>query len=105
MDFRDLLKHAQALQSRLAAAQTELDDVEVTGESGAGLVKVTLTGRFEARRVALDPSLVAEDREVLQDLIAAAITDAARRLDGERKSQLSDLAKGMGLPPGFKLPF
>ena len=105
MDLKDILKQAQALQSRVAEAHAEMDNIEVTGESGAGLVKITLNGRFEARRVFIDPTLLAEDRALLEDLVAAAVTDAARRLEGERKARLAEFTKGMGLPAGFKLPF
>ena len=101
----DLMKQAQQVQSRLAEAQEELANAEVTGESGGGLVRVTLNGRYEACRVQVDPSLVKEDRDLLEDLLAAAITDAARRVAGAQKDKMSDFARGLGLPPGFKLPF
>lgn len=101
----DLMKQAQQVQSRLAEAQEELANAEVTGESGGGLVRVTLNGRYEACRVQVDPSLVREDRDLLEDLLAAAITDAARRVAGAQKDKMSDFARGLGLPPGFKLPF
>ena len=100
----DLMKQAREVQSRLAEAQEELADVEVTGESGAGLVQVTLNGRYEARKVRVDHSLLNEDRELLEDLLAAAITDAARRAGDAQKDRMSDFARGLGLPPGFKLP-
>ena len=100
----DLMKQAREVQSRLAEAQEELADVEVTGESGAGLVQVTLNGRYEARRVRVDHSLLNEDRELLEDLLAAAITDAARRVGDAQKDRMSDFARSLGLPPGFKLP-
>ncbi|MYE14422.1 MAG: YbaB/EbfC family nucleoid-associated protein [Gammaproteobacteria bacterium] len=101
----DLMKQAQQVQSRLAEAQEELANTEVTGESGGGLVRVTLNGRYEACRVQVDPSLVSEDRDLLEDLLAAAITDAARRVAGAQKDKMSDFARNLGLPPGFKLPF
>lgn len=101
----DLMKQAQQVQSRLAEAQEELANAKVTGESGGGLVRVTLNGRYEACRVQVDPSLVQEDRDLLEDLLAAAITDAARRVAGAQKDKMSDFARHLGLPPGFKLPF
>lgn len=104
MDLKDLMQQAKTLQSRLSAAQEEIAKLEVTGESGAGLVKVTLTGRYEARRVEIDPAAFSEDRELLADLIAGAITDAARRVEAAQKSRLSAFGQGLGLPAGFKLP-
>ena len=101
----DLMKQAQQMQSRLAEAQEELAQAEVTGESGGGLVRVTLNGRYEACRVHVDPSLVNDDRDLLEDLLAAAITDAARRVAGAQQDKMSDFARNLGLPPGFKLPF
>lgn len=103
--FGDLMKQAQKMQSRLAEAQEELAGAEVTGESGAGLVKVTLTGRYEARKVQVDPSLLADDRELLEDLLAAAITDASRRVANAQKDKMSAFARTLGLPPGFNPPF
>ena len=100
----DLMKQAQKVQSRLAEAQEELAQAEVTGESGAGLVTVTLNGRYEARAVHIDRSLLNEDRDLLEDLLAAAITDAARRVAGAQKDRMSDFARSLGLPPGFNLP-
>ena len=100
----DLMKQARQVQARLAEAQEELANAEVTGESGAGLVKVTLNGRYEARRVHIDRSLVNEDRDLLEDLVAAAVTDAARRVGEAQKDRMSDFARGLGLPPGFNLP-
>ena len=110
----DMMKQAQAMQSRLAEAQAEIAKLSVVGESGAGLVKVTLSGRHEARKVDIDDTLLSsligaggrsEDKQMLEDLIAAAITDAARRVDAAQKEKMSSFAKGLGLPPGFNLPF
>jgi len=101
----ELVKQAQRMQERIAQLQDEVARVEVTGESGAGLVKITVNGRYEARRVAIDPSLTSESREMLQDLIAAAINDAARKLERARAEKMSALASGLGLPPGFQVPF
>ncbi len=101
----DLMKQAQQMQERMADLQRELAEAEVTGESGAGLVKVTLNGRHEARRVEIDPSLMSEAKEMLEDLIAAAITDAARRVEQAQQEKMAGLTAGLGLPPGVKLPF
>ena len=86
-------------------AQEEIANAEVTGESGGGLVKVTMTGRHEVRRVAIDPSLMGDDREMLEDLVAAACNDAAHRIDAHTKERMSGLTAGLNLPPGMKLPF
>ena len=105
----DLMKKAQQMQERLKNIQDEIARLEVTGESGAGLVKVTVNGRHEASRVSIDPSLVApktdDDRALLEDLIAAAFNDAARRLERLQKEKMSSLAAGLGLPGGFPLSF
>jgi hypothetical protein len=86
-------------------AQAELSNLEVTGESGAGMVKVVLNGRHEAKKVTIEPKLVAEDLEMLEDLVAAAINDASRKIEERSKEKYADLMSGMNLPPGMKLPF
>lgn len=102
----DLMKQAQEMQSRLQETQESLAKEKVVGEAGAGLVKVTLSGRHEAHRVEIDPSLINPDeREILEDLVAAAINDAVRRVESTQKEKMAEMAQGMGLPPGFKLPF
>lgn len=101
----DLMKQAQQMQERMKDVQAEIARLEVTGESGAGLVKVTMTGRHEARRVSIDPSLFGDDKEMLEDLIAAAINDAARRLERAQQEKMASLTSGLNLPPGFQLPF
>jgi DNA-binding YbaB/EbfC family protein len=101
----DLMKQAQQMQEKMQALQLELAQLEVTGEAGGGLVKVTLNGRHEARRVEIDPSLVAEDRSVLEDLIAAAMNDAVRRVERAQQDKMAGLTAGLGLPPGVRLPF
>jgi DNA-binding YbaB/EbfC family protein len=101
----DLMKQAQQMQERMADLQRELAEAEVIGESGAGLVKVTLNGRHEARKVDIDPSLMNEEKEMLEDLIAAAFTDAARRVEQAQQEKMAGLTAGLGLPPGVKLPF
>lgn len=104
MNIADMFKHAREMQSRLSEIQESLKTSTVIGESGAGLVKVTLNGRFEALRVEIDPLAATEERTVLEDLIAAAFNDAVRRVEAMQKDQMSDLAQGFGLPPGFNLP-
>lgn len=101
----NLMKQAQQMQANLQKAQAELEKMEVTGESGGGMVKVTLTGRHEARRVEIDPSLLSEDKEMLEDLIAAAINDTVRKIDKTSQDKMKNMAGGLGLPEGFKLPF
>ena len=100
-----LMKQAQQMQDAMKRAQNELARTEVEGQSGAGLVKVVMTCRHDVKRVTIDPSLVAEDRDMLEDLMAAAFNDAVRRVDATTQEKLSGVAGGMGLPPGFKLPF
>ena len=101
----DLMQQAQEMQSKMQSIQDELANEEVHGESGAGLVKITMTGRHDVKRVEIDPSLMTEDKEVLEDLIAAALNDAVRRVEKNQKDKMSNLTAGMPLPPGFKLPF
>ena len=100
-----LMKQAQDMQDNLKRAQEELASVEVEGQSGAGLVKVTMTCRHDVKRVRIDPSLVGDDRDMLEDLVAAAINDAVRRVESTTQEKMSGLMGGMGVPPGFKLPF
>jgi len=100
-----LMKQAQQMQDNLKRAQEELAQTEVEGQSGAGLVKVTMTCRHDVRRVSIDPSLVGEDRDMLEDLVAAAFNDAVRRVEATTQEKLAGFAGGMGLPPGFKMPF
>lgn len=101
----DLMKQAQRMQEDLQKAQEEIAKLEVTGEAGAGLVKVTMNGRHDVRQVSIDPSLMTEEREILEDLLAAAVNDAVRRVEANQKEKMSGMASGMGLPPGFKMPF
>jgi len=100
-----LMKQAQAMQDNLKRAQEELATIEVEGESGAGLVKVTMTCKHDVRRVAIDPSLLAEDKDMLEDLVAAAFNDAIRRAEAVSTDKMGKLTAGMALPPGMKLPF
>ena len=104
MNLGDMFKQAREMQSRLSDVQESLKNATVTGESGAGLVKVTLNGRFEALKVEIDPLAAEEERAVQEDLIAAAFNDAVRRVEAMQKERMSDFAQGFGLPPGFNLP-
>jgi nucleoid-associated protein EbfC len=101
----NLLQQAQRMQAELQRAQEELANMEVEGASGGGMVKVQMTGSHDVRRVCIDPSLLGEDKEMLEDLIAAAVNDASRRVEEISKDRLSGLAGGLGLPAGIKLPF
>ena len=99
-----LMKQAQAMQDNMKRAQEELALLEVEGQAGAGLVKVTMTCRHDVKRVAIDPSLLAEDREMLEDLVAAAMNDAVRRAEATTQEKMAGLTAGMPLPQGIKLP-
>ena len=101
----NMMKQAQMMQERLQKAQDEIARMEVTGESGAGLVKVTMTGAHEVRRVEIDDSIFGDDKEICEDLLAAAYNDAHRRIEEQSKEKLSAVTGGMQLPPGMKLPF
>ena len=100
-----LMKQAQAMQDNLKKAQEELASVEVEGQSGAGLVKVVMTCKHEVRRVTIDPSLLDDDKDMLEDLVAAAFNDAVRRAEATSQERMSKLTAGMPLPPGMKFPF
>lgn len=101
----DLMKQAQQLQDQMQKAQEKLANAEVTGEAAAGLVKVIMTGRHDVRRVSIDPSLLTEDKEVLEDLLAAAVNDAVRRVEESNRDLMSGLTQGLNIPGGFKMPF
>jgi hypothetical protein len=100
-----IMKQAQRMQEDLQRARDEIARLEVTGESGAGMVKVLMTGAHDVRRVDIDPSLLGEDRQMLEDLVAAAVNDAVRRVQRATQERMSGLAAGLNLPPGMKLPF
>lgn len=102
--FGQIMKQAQAMQENLKKAQQELASIEVTGESGGGLVAVTMSCRFDVRKISIDPSLLKDDREVLEDLIAAAVNDAVRRVEKTSQEKLSGLTGGLSIP-GLNLPF
>jgi len=101
----NLMKQAQKMQEDLQKAQQELAKAEVNGQSGGGLVKVTINGRHEVRRVEIDESLMGDDKEMLEDLVAAAMNDAVHKLEEHTKEQMSGVTSGINLPPGMKLPF
>lgn len=101
----DLMKQAQEMQEKMQRMQEEIASAEVTGQAGAGMVSVTMTGRHDVRRVQIDPSLMQEDKEMLEDLIAAAVNDAVRRVEAASQEKMQSLTAGMGMPPGFKMPF
>ena len=100
-----LMKQAQAMQENMKRAQDELALLEVEGQSGAGLVKITMSCKHDVKRVTIDPSLLAEDKDMLEDLVAAAFNDAVRRAEELSSAKMSKLTAGMPLPPGMKLPF
>lgn len=100
-----IMQQAQEMQGKMQEAQAELAKLEVTGEAGAGLVKVTMTGKHEVRNVVIDPSVFEEDRELLEDLMAAAINDAVQRVSTQSQEKMSELTGGLNLPPGMNLPF
>jgi len=100
-----LMKQAQAMQDNMKKAQEEIAAMEVEGQSGAGLVRVVMTGRHDVKRVTIDPTLLAEDKDMLEDLIAAAVNDAVRKAESVAQEKMAGLTSGMPLPPGFKLPF
>jgi DNA-binding YbaB/EbfC family protein len=100
-----LMKQAQQMQENMKRAQEELAKLEVEGQAGAGLVKVVMTCRHDVKRVTIDPSLQGEDRDMLEDLVAAAVNDAVRRVEAATQEKMAGLTGGMGLPPGFKMPF
>ncbi len=103
--FGDIMKQAQQMQENLQRVQEEITDTEVQGEAGAGMVKVIMTGRHDVKRVEIDPSLFSADKEMLEDLVAAAVNDANRRVEKATQDRMADITSGFNLPAGFKLPF
>ncbi len=101
----NLMKQAQQMQENLQKAQAELAGMEVTGESGGGMVSVTMNGRHEVRRVHIDDSLIGDDKEMLEDLIAAAFNDALRKAEQMAQEHMARVTAGLNLPPGLNLPF
>ena len=100
-----LMKQAQQMQENMRRLQEQLGTLEVEGQSGAGMVKVQMTCKHEVKRVSIDPSLLGDDREMLEDLVAAAFNDASRRVESTIAEKMSGMSAGLGLPAGFKLPF
>ena len=103
--LNDMMKQAQQMQEHMQKQQEQMAQKEVEGLSGAGLVKVVMNGRHDVKNIDIDSSLLSEDKEILEDLIAAAINDAVRKVESNNQSLISDLAGGFKMPPGFKMPF
>jgi len=100
-----LMKQAQAMQDSMKKAQEEIARLELEGQSGAGLVKVVMTGRHDVKRVTIDATLMGEDKDMLEDLVAAAVNDAVRKVEAATQEKMAGLTAGLPMPPGFKLPF
>jgi nucleoid-associated protein EbfC len=101
----NIMKQAQQMQERMQKSQEELASIEVTGQSGAGLVKITMTCNHSVRRVEIDESLMQDDKEMIEDLVAAAINDSVRKVQETTKEKVAGVTGGMPMPPGFKMPF
>lgn len=101
----DLMKQAQQMQDNMKKAQEELANTEVEGQSGAGMVKITMTGRYDVRRVQIDDMVMGEDKDVLEDLLAAAVNDAVKKVEANNQNAMAGLASGLNLPDDFKMPF
>jgi DNA-binding YbaB/EbfC family protein len=101
----NMMKQAQAMQANMQKVQAEIATLEVVGESGGGMVKVTMTGQHNVKRVQLEPTVISEDREMLEDLIASATNDAVKKVEAAVQAKMATAMGGMQLPPGFKLPF
>jgi hypothetical protein len=101
----NLMKQAQKMQEDLQKAQEQIASMEVTGQAGGGMVSVVMTGRHDLKRVSIDDSLLKDDKEMLEDLIAAAVNDAVRKIESESKEKMASMTRGLPLPPGMKLPF
>ncbi len=104
-DLGGLMQQAKKMQDQMQKTQEEIANLEVTGEAGAGLVKVVMTGRHDVKSVSLDDALMKEEKDIIEDLLAAAVNDAVRKIEAKNKEKMSGLTAGMSLPPGFKLPF
>ncbi|GGX82831.1 nucleoid-associated protein [Litchfieldella qijiaojingensis] len=101
----NLMKQAQEMQEKMQRVQEEVAHAEVTGEAGAGMIKVTMNGRHDVSRVEIDPSVMEEDKELLEDLLAAAVNDAVRKVEANSRAKMEEVTSGLNLPPGFKMPF
>jgi DNA-binding YbaB/EbfC family protein len=104
-DIGSLMKQAQKMQAQMQKAQEELATLEVTGEAGGGMVQLRMTCKHEVRKLTIDPSLVGDDREMLEDVLVAAFNDALRKVERTVQDKLGGMTAGLGLPPGLKLPF
>jgi nucleoid-associated protein EbfC len=100
-----LMKQAQTMQENMKLAQEAIAAMEVEGEAGGGMVKIVMTGRHDVKRVTISPTLLSEDKDMLEDLVAAALNDAVRKVEAASQQKMAGLTAGMPLPPGFKLPF
>jgi hypothetical protein len=101
----NMMKQVQQMQDNMAKMQAKLAEIEIEGASGAGMVKVTMTCKYDVRRVAIDPSLMTDDREMLEDLVAAAMNDAVRKVESTVQEKMAGVTAGLPIPPGMKLPF
>jgi DNA-binding YbaB/EbfC family protein len=101
----NMMKQVQQVQENMTKMQATLADIEVEGQSGAGLVKVTMTCKYDVRRIAIDPSLLADDKDMLEDLVAAAVNDAVRKVEATAAEKMASVTAGLPIPPGMKLPF
>ncbi|MDG1249970.1 MAG: YbaB/EbfC family nucleoid-associated protein [Gammaproteobacteria bacterium] len=101
----NMMKQAQKMQADMQKAQEEIKTMEVEGQSGGGMVKVIMQGSHEVKRISIDDSLLADDKDMLEDLVAAAVNDAVHKIESESKSRMAGVTNGMSLPPGMKLPF
>ncbi|MDC1284420.1 YbaB/EbfC family nucleoid-associated protein [Gammaproteobacteria bacterium] len=101
----NMMKQAQKMQADMQKAQEEIKNMEVEGQSGGGIVKVIMQGSHEVKRISIDDSLLADDKDMLEDLVAAAVNDAVHKIESESKSRMAGVTNGMSLPPGMKLPF
>lgn len=101
----NLMKQAQEMQEKMQRVQEEVARAEVTGEAGAGMIKITMNGRHDVSKVEIDPSVMQEDKELLEDLLAAAVNDAVRKVEAGSRAKMEEVTSGLNLPPGFKMPF
>lgn len=104
-DIGQLMKQAQRMQAEMQKAQSELAELEVTGEAGGGLVKIRMTCKHEVRQLTIDPTLLGDDREMLEDVVVAGFNDALRKVERTVQERMGGMTAGLGLPPGLKLPF
>ncbi|GHB12232.1 YbaB/EbfC family nucleoid-associated protein [Modicisalibacter luteus] len=101
----NLMKQAQEMQEKMQKVQEEIAQSEVTGEAGAGMIKVVMNGRHDVSKVEIDPGIMDEDKEMLEDLLAAAVNDAVRKVETSSRAKMEEATAGLNLPPGFKMPF